>query len=655
MTLFPPAREGRWAVRLGIAMTACVCGVSVAHTADPPTPELALSFRPAQKNIEIDTPDKADFEKCEVKVEKSGKISGWLVLGPQGQMLRRFLDTNADNVVDQWRYFHNGLEVYRDIDTNANNKANESRWLNTAGTRWGVDANEDGKIDSWKVLSAEEASEVAVEAMLRGDVKLLQSVLIDDDDLKALGVDEELSAKLTASVADPVEQLAVAAKDSKILGPGTTWLRFDSSNPGVIPADDGKAKEDLYVYENAMAIVDVGGEAGLVQIGEMIRVGETWKLTQVPKPIEGDSVQITQGGLLMQPPAIVPGSVPGGISPKMRELLEALQKLDGAAPDPADGVEAFAKYNAERARILAGLAEASETAEDKEMWTRQFADSVSAAVTTGVYPEGLKALENVERQLAQAKTDPSLLSYVRYRRLFAEYNLRHRDADAEERVEVQKWWYVQLEDFVKQFPKAPDAAEALLQLAISKEFDRDLETAADWYETLVKNHPESGPGLHAAGALHRLGLKGKPFEFTASGLKGETISTESFRGKVLLVLFWSTACRPCEEELPLVRALYEEYKENGFEILGVNLDLNTEDVPSYIAKHQMTWPQVHEPGGQESKPARQFGIISQPTMFLVGRDGKVLSRGVSIPDLKASLPDLLKREAGAAGPKEPLR
>lgn len=655
MMLFPPAREGRWAVRLGVAVTACICGASGTHAADPPTPELALKFRPAQKNVEIDTPDKADFEKCEVKVEKSGKISGWLVLGPQGQMLRRFLDTDADNVVDQWRYFHNGLEVYRDIDTNANNKANESRWLNTAGTRWGVDVNEDGTIDSWKVLSAEEASEVAVDAMLRGDVKQLQSVLIDNRDLQALGVDGELATKLMDSVADPAAQLAAAVKESTILGPETKWMRFDSSNPGVVPADDGKAKEDLYVYENAMAIVDVGGEAGLVQIGEMLRVGDTWKLTQVPKPIEGDSVQITHGGLLMLPPAIVPGSVPGGISPKMRELLEALQKLDGASPEPADGVEAFAKYNAERARILAGLAEASETADDKEMWTRQFADSVSAAVTTGVYPEGLKALENVERQLAQAKADPALRSYVRYRRLFADYNQRHREADTEERTDVQKWWRTQLEEFVATFPESPDSAEALLQLALADEFEGNLEEATGWYEKLVKTHPESGPGLQAAGALHRLGLKGKPFEFTASGLEGGTISAASFRGKVLLVLFWSTACKPCEEDLPLVRALYEEYRAGGFEILGVNLDLTADAVPSYLTKHQMTWPQIHEPGGQESKPARQFGIISQPTMILVGRDGKVLSRGVSIADLKAALPDLLKREAGAAGPKEQLR
>ena len=56
---------------------------------------------------------------------------------------------------------------------------------------------------------------------------------------------------------------------------------FDSGSPCTIPADDGKAKADLYVYENAMAITETRGKSGLIQIGELIRVGDTWKLTQI--------------------------------------------------------------------------------------------------------------------------------------------------------------------------------------------------------------------------------------------------------------------------------------------------------------------------------------------------------------------------------------
>ena len=54
-----------------------------------------------------------------------------------GKILRKFVDTNGDNIVDQWGYFNDGVEVYRDIDSNFNGKADQYRWLNTAGTRWG--------------------------------------------------------------------------------------------------------------------------------------------------------------------------------------------------------------------------------------------------------------------------------------------------------------------------------------------------------------------------------------------------------------------------------------------------------------------------------------------------------------------------------------
>ena len=51
-----------------------------------------------------------------------------------------------------------GIEVYRDVDSNFNGKADEYRWLGTAGSRWGIDDNEDGRIDSWKTISPASAN-----------------------------------------------------------------------------------------------------------------------------------------------------------------------------------------------------------------------------------------------------------------------------------------------------------------------------------------------------------------------------------------------------------------------------------------------------------------------------------------------------------------
>ncbi len=205
--------------------------------AEPPPVDLTMKFRPAQADVDYDIPEQKQYPQCKVNVFREGKASGWTVVGPNGLLIRRFTDSNGDNVVDQWSYFRNGLEVYRDIDTNNNNKVDQSRWLNIGGLRWGLDINEDGKIDEWKMISAEEVSKVAVRALVSQDAQLLAPLLVGPKDLAALDIDKTLQAKILEAVADPAAKLKKAAQGSKILGPKSTWLRFDGSAPSVIPAD----------------------------------------------------------------------------------------------------------------------------------------------------------------------------------------------------------------------------------------------------------------------------------------------------------------------------------------------------------------------------------------------------------------------------------
>ena len=134
-----------------------------------PTAADALKLTPIQKDVDYATPAQQDLEKCTIKAEKLNNQTGWVIRDKSGTILRRFVDTNADNVVDQWSYYLDGLEVYRDIDADYNGKPDQCRWFNTAGIRWGLDTNEDGKIDRWKEISAEEASDELVRAIAERD------------------------------------------------------------------------------------------------------------------------------------------------------------------------------------------------------------------------------------------------------------------------------------------------------------------------------------------------------------------------------------------------------------------------------------------------------------------------------------------------------
>jgi thiol-disulfide isomerase/thioredoxin len=615
--------------------------------------QLLTAYRPMRPDVEIETPPRSEFSKCKVTVEAHGKVSGWVVLGPAGQVLRRFVDTDGDRTVDQWRYYNHGLEVYRDIDSNHNHKPDEHRWLNTGGSRWGVDSKEDGNIDSWKVLSPEEAVREALFAMTHQDEKLLNSVLVTRDELRSIGVADAYADKIMTALAEPGRKMRDAAAGSKFLADRTATARADNLTPCAIPAEEGKLRDDLTVYENAMAIIESSGKTGLVQVGELVRIGDVWKLTQIPQAIEGQNAQVMAGGVLMQPTlaAGTVGTTPEtpAPSPEVQKILAELQELDQKAPLPTSPASALASYNAKRADLLSRLVSSAKNEEEKNQWMRQMIDSIASAVQIGAYPEGLPRLKSLESDLRDtpATAKSPMIPYIAYRRLLADYTTQQKTASSAKQQEIQKWWREQLEKFTKQFPAAEDAPEALLQLAIANEFSGQLPDAKKWYTELAEHHAQTKPGRRAAGALRRIDLKGKPFEFSGPSLEGATINAGDYRGKVLLVTYWSTWCTACTQDVPVLQSLYDRYRDKGFEVVGVNLDVAAAPVLPYLKEHKISWPQIFQPGGTESDPATAFGIIVPPVMILVDRQGRVTNVTTAIDEIKTAVPELMLEKKAA--------
>jgi thiol-disulfide isomerase/thioredoxin len=625
-----------------------------AQSAPPPAVKQTMGFRPLHSDVEYDIPDPKTYDECKVNSVSEGKVSGWIVLGPAGQTLRRFLDTNGDNVVDMWCYYHNGLEVYRDIDSNFNNKIDQSRWLNTGGTRWAIDTNEDGRIDGWKMISAEEVSRVAIRALVTQDASLIAPLLITKDDLKALGLSGALETKLLASVADPQAKLRKAATGSKVIQAKTNWMRFDASPPGVIPAGQVGNTADIIVYENAMAIVDTGagGNPGLVQIGELIKVGDIWKLTGFPQPLEGNNTELSAGLVMFH--ALSTGgndaqpTLATGISEEVQKLVEELQELDKKAPAPNASKQVFERFHQERERILTELVNKSKTDEERTQWLRQLLDSLAAAVQSGNYPAGLSRLKAIEPEIRKAAPSSPLVPYAVYRVKAAEFTVAlQQAADNDARTKVQDQWLTDLEEFIEKYPKSDDAPNAALQLAVANEFAGKLDKAKTWYGKLTSDYADAPDAPRAKGALQRLDLNGKPLTLAGAGLAGGTIDIRQLRGKKVLVLFWSTWCKPCNEDLPQLKALYEEYQAKGFEILGINLDVDKNVVGPYLTQNRVRWPQIYEPGGLDGPLAKSFG-----TMFFVESDGKVVNRSVSVADLKSALGGDAKAAAADASSKK---
>lgn len=122
---------------------------------------------------------------------------------------------------------------------------------------------------------------------------------------------------------------------------------------------------------------------------------------------------------------------------------------------------------------------------------------------------------------------------------------------------------------------------------------------------------------------------------------GELLALSSLRGKVVLIDFWASWCGPCRKENPAVKAIYEKYKERGFEIYGVSLDQNEGQWKAAIAKDRLTWKHVSDLKGWKSSAAQLYGVRSIPATFLLDKEGRIYKSGFRSHELEGLLNELL--------------
>ncbi len=114
-----------------------------------------------------------------------------------------------------------------------------------------------------------------------------------------------------------------------------------------------------------------------------------------------------------------------------------------------------------------------------------------------------------------------------------------------------------------------------------------------------------------------------------------------FRGKILLIDFWASWCGPCRRENPSVVAMYDEYKAQGFEILGVSLDQNRDAWVKAVAADKLTWMHVSDLRGWSNAAAAQYGVRSIPATVLLDREGKIVARNLRGEALRQKVAELV--------------
>jgi peroxiredoxin len=126
------------------------------------------------------------------------------------------------------------------------------------------------------------------------------------------------------------------------------------------------------------------------------------------------------------------------------------------------------------------------------------------------------------------------------------------------------------------------------------------------------------------GMASRPPLVGGPApEIALPDLQGQEVKLSDFRGKVVLVNFWATWCKPCKEEMPAMQAAYDKLRDRGFVVLAVNELEDVKRVAEHIQTHGHTFLVVMD---HNNRVANRYGVVGLPASFIIDPQGIVRER-----------------------------
>lgn len=248
-----------------------------------------------------------------------------------------------------------------------------------------------------------------------------------------------------------------------------------------------------------------------------------------------------------------------------------------------------------------------------------------------------------------------------------------------------------LSNFIKEYPESPEALDAEFQLGvlfantqqpkraiehlkayIESKPDVDANKVAYAHFSLAESYKNSGSydlakkqyrylidnyadgnakmiamaksNLEDMDVIKQLAVGGDPISFSVKDLDGNPLSIEKFKGKVVLLDFWATWCKPCIVEMPNVKRIYDMYQKEGFEIIGISLDSKRTALESYIKKNDIKWPQFFDGAAWNNEIATKYKVRSIPATFLLDRKGKIRFKSVRGSQLARAVEQLVKEE-----------
>ncbi|WP_159800037.1 TlpA disulfide reductase family protein [Flavobacterium sp. MK4S-17] len=206
-------------------------------------------------------------------------------------------------------------------------------------------------------------------------------------------------------------------------------------------------------------------------------------------------------------------------------------------------------------------------------------------------------------------------------------------------------------DFIKENPKAYISVLMLKQMVATSSLPE--EELKEMYEKLDAEVKKTKEGKEIAELFENQKKEkenkanvevGKAAPgFSAPNPEGKNVSLKDAMGKVTIIDFWASWCKPCRMENPNVVALYNEFHPKGLNIIGVSLDREADKWKEAIAADKLAWSHVSNLKFWEDPIAKQYGVQSIPATFILDASGKIVAKDLRGEELRAKVQELLAK------------
>ena len=201
-------------------------------------------------------------------------------------------------------------------------------------------------------------------------------------------------------------------------------------------------------------------------------------------------------------------------------------------------------------------------------------------------------------------------------------------------------------DFIKNNPNSLASLSAVQSLNPSQ----DLEVFQQVADNLTASMPNSEyvksfktqliDIKSRAQASNRTSVGSQAPEIALLTPDGKPIKLSDFKGKVTMIDFWASWCKPCRMENPNVVKVYNKYKSKGFEIFGVSLDQNGEKWIEAIKQDGLTWKHGSELKFWQSSFVPAYNLDGIPMTYLLDENGIIIAKGLRGQQLEEKLKEI---------------